>query len=194
MCDEEMRLTPLVCWSRQHSVQSTLRVFDLLLQSLLHGPILRLPQHFLHVLDGGAVARRVVEHANGLVPAAHQEAPVDVEAHVRDLAAVHAAQLLLQLPGVGVVHGHVAAVADGDHAAVRRERRQAALRGAAADGAQQVRVLLLLVLHVRVPQLPRAVLGHAHHPGGETRRSHVTVPQGGRDEHYKYRQMSGVTD
>lgn len=60
---------PSVGRTGQHSVQGALSIFDLLLQSLLHGLILGLLKHVLHVSDGGPVARGVVKHSDGLVSA-----------------------------------------------------------------------------------------------------------------------------
>lgn len=149
--------------TRQHSIQGALGLFDLLLQSLLHALVGRLLQHVLHVPDGRPVARGVVEHSDGLVAGRHQEAAINVKPEVGDLLAVDGRQLLLQLAAGGVVHGHVTSVADGHHPAVRGERHPTALGRSAGDGLQEVGVLLLLVLHVSVPQLPCAIFGHAHH-------------------------------
>lgn len=141
----------LVGGGSEHSVQGTLSLFDLLLQSLLHGLVLSLPQHVLHVFDGSPVARSIVKHSDSLVATAHQEASVNVKPKVRDLHAVDAVHLLLQLSAGSIVHGHVAAIADGHHPAVWRQGHPAAFRRAAGNGFQEVGILLLFVLHVRVP-------------------------------------------
>lgn len=145
-------------------VQGVLGVADLLLQSLLHAGVGALLQQGLHVGDAGAVTRHVVEDPDGAVAAAHQESVVNVEFEVGDVLAVDVVELLLQLTRARAVHANVSATRHGDRAAVRRQGDTSPLRYLTGHSPQQVRVLLLLVLHIRVPELPRAVFRHSHHP------------------------------
>lgn len=149
-------------------LQGLLSLRQLLLKPLTGAFIGGSLQEGLHFLHHCPVARRVVEEPHCSVPTGGQKPASDVKGQVTDTLPVDLLEALLLLTPPGVVEMNTAATGQGQDLGIRGER-QAAWHGARffkVSCPQQVGVLLLLVFHVCVPQLPRAVLGDRGHPPG----------------------------